>query len=88
MFHIKARFEDTQITAVSPEGHTFQVEIQDISGLPAAVKRKLIELPADQLSMILQFCLHPDGTPTGYEEYYKVLEPIFAEWPQNLRPIP
>ena len=88
MFYIKARFEDTQITASSREGHEYEVEIQDVSGLPATMTRKRLRLPADQLSMILQFCLHPDGMPAGYEEYYKVLEQFFKDWPQNLRPIP
>ncbi len=88
MFYIKARFEDTQIEAWSDHGSTYKVEIMDVSGLPATVKRKQVELNHDQLSMILQFCLHPDGEPAGYEEYYKVLEPVFKDWPRNLRPIP
>lgn len=88
MFHIKARFEDTQIVASSERGYEYITEIQDVSGLPATITRKQIVLPAEQLSMILQFCLHPDGEPVGYEEYYKILEPIFKDWPHNLRPIP
>lgn len=88
MFHIEARFEDTQITAASDSGHTYSCVISDVSDLPAKETSRRVELSARHLSMILQFCLDPDGTPPGFEDYYKELEPIFKGWPQNLRPIP
>ena len=94
MFHIDATFEDLRIIArepvldevdvFEPVGTEYMVKI--IDSLTGNFKE--IILPADHLSMILQFNLNVGGEPKNYEEYYKVLEPIFKGWPKQLRPFP
>ena len=84
MFHIDTTFEDTRIIAKADNGFAYDCEIFD--GLTG--DKKQIQLSADQLSMVLTICLHPDSEPNGYEDMYKVLEPLFKDWPNNLRPIP
>lgn len=84
MFHIDTTFEDTRIIATSFEGHDYNVLIADnLSG-----QTRELKLTAEQLSMILAINLDSNGTPAGYEEYYKQLEPLFVGTPKELRPIP
>lgn len=84
MFHIDATFEDLRITATSEDGTIYNTTFVDnLEGLS-----RTIALPAEQLTMILAFNLHCDGEPEGYEKFYTVLEPIFKDWSNNLRPIP
>jgi hypothetical protein len=84
MFHIDATFEDTRIIATSLEGHDYTVLIADnLSGQTGELK-----LTSKQLSMIFAINLDIDGTPAGYEEFYKQLEPLFEGTPKELRPIP
>lgn len=84
MFHIDTTFEDTRIIATSLEGHDYDVLIADnLSGQAGEFK-----LTATQLSMVLAINLDKDGTPAGYEEFYKQLEPLFSGAPSELRPIP
>lgn len=85
MYNIKVQFEVLQITAWSVNGHIYEAEIMDVSNQPATVKRKQITLSNKELSMILQLNMWPRSAP---ELYNKLLEPLFKEWPQNLRPIP
>lgn len=84
MFTIRATFEDTHITATSAAGHTYTVGVHDA----LTYESRVVELTAQQLSYVLQFNLHPDGEPTGFEQMYQELEPIFKDWPNHLRPIP
>lgn len=84
MFHIDATFEDTRIIATSLEGPEYNVLVSDnLSG-----QTRELKLTAEQLSMILAINLDEDGTPPGYEEFYRQLEPLFKGIPKELRPIP
>ena len=85
MFEVSTVFEDSRINAWSETGHTYQFNTKD--NLTGEVS-PTIELSALELSYVLQFNLHPDGTPEGYEKMYEVLEPKFADWSNNVRPIP
>lgn len=84
MFLIDTTFEDTRIQARSEDGASYDTTIMD--NQTGAFRN--VQLTPEQLSMVLQFNLHSDGEPTDFEEFYKELEPIFAGWPNNLRPIP
>ena len=84
MFHINTTFENTHIIATSIEGHDYNVLIANsLNGQTEELK-----LTATQLSMVLAINLDKDGTPTGYEEFYRQLEPLFKDVPPSLRPIP
>tara|TARA_R110000868_G_scaffold41139_3_gene141000 strand:+ start:544 stop:801 length:258 start_codon:yes stop_codon:yes gene_type:complete len=85
MFHIDATFEDCRINATSNEGKNYQVTVTD--GFTGASKT-IESMPALHLSYILQFGLHNDGEPEGFEAMYPLLEPYFVGWPNTLRPIP
>ena len=84
MFHIDATFEDCNINASSPNGFNYDCNVRD----KYTGESRQVSLSAAELSMVLQFCLHPDGEPDGFQEFYKVLEPKFEGWPVSLRPIP
>lgn len=85
MFTISAQFEDLRIHATSDHGHSYTVQIEDAHSGEIA---DTITLSAQQLSYVFQFHFDPDGTPEGFEKMYEELEPIFKDWPINLRPIP
>jgi len=85
MFNIEARFEDCKINAYSDEGHTYKVQVEDTHTGEISPTETLTAL---QVSYILQFCLHPDGEPEGYQKMYESLEPIYKDYPVNLRPMP
>lgn len=84
MFLIDTTFEDTRIQARSEDGASYDTIIMDNQ---TGVFRS-VQLTPEQLSMVIQFNLEPTGCPAGCDEFYKELEPIFAGWPNNLRPIP
>lgn len=84
MFIIDATFEDLRIHAQSETGHTYHCQFSDNHGEIA----ETVTLTVLQVSYVLQFCLHPDGEPDGFEQMYESLEPIFKDWPNHLRPIP
>lgn len=84
MFLIDTTFEDIRIQARSEDGASYDTIIMDNQ---TGVFRS-VQLTPEQLSMVIQFNLDSNGEPTGFEEFYKELEPIFAGWPNNLRPIP
>jgi hypothetical protein len=84
MFLLDTTFEDTRILARSQDGHLYDTTVMDSQ--TGAFRN--VQLTAEQLSMVLQFNLDNNGAPAGCDEFYKELEPIFAGWPQNLRPIP
>lgn len=85
MFIIDATFEDTRIHAQSETGHEYSCQFSDnLTGEIADT----VTLTAQQLSYVMQFNLHPDGEPLGFEKMYEELEPIFKDWPTHLRPIP
>lgn len=85
MFKVSAVFEDSRINAWSEDGHKYQFNSED--SLTGKIS-DTIELSALELSYVMQFNLHPDGTPEGYEKMYEVLEPKFAGWSNCVRPIP
>lgn len=84
MFHIDATFEDTRIIARSDDGNTYQVLLSDAD----TGEIHEMTLTQEQLAMVMAFNLSNDGTPQGYEEYYKVLEPLLVNCPPECRPIP
>ena len=68
---IDATFEDTRIAA-SPDGQGYSTTITDnVTG----ESRTLLFTPTELLA-ILAINLDPDCTPKGYEDMYKVLEPL------------
>ena len=88
MFIIDATFEDCRIQAKALDdgrvGTNWNVTISDnFSG-----KSYIKELTPVQLAMVLAINLDSNGTPDGYEKMYEVLGPIFADVPNELRPIP
>lgn len=85
MFRIDATFEDCCIHAMSPDGKEFKLQVSDNHTGEIADD---ITITAEQLSYIVQFNLHPDGEPAGFEKIYESLEPLFKDWSVNLRPIP
>lgn len=85
MFQIDATFEDIRIHASSETGHDYRCQFSD--NFSGEISED-VTLTALQLSYVLQLNLDPDGTPEGFEKMYESLEPIFKDWPNNLRPIP
>ena len=85
MFHIDCTFEDCRIIATSKDGITYDGTVYDNA---SGESRSLPTVASDVVQRILAFNLHPDGEPEGFKESYKILEPLFADWPNNLRPIP
>jgi len=84
MFHVDCTFEDTRIIASSNDGKIYETTISDkLDG-----DFRSITLTAKQLGMIFAFNMDNDGEPEGFEQMYKELEPLFTDWPYNLRPIP
>ena len=86
MFYIVATFEDLQIQAkLDPfTCDNYSVSFHDAeSGC-----QKNLDMTPLQLSYVLAINLDLNGTPTGYEDMYKVLEPLFKDWPPEFRPIP
>lgn len=88
MFNIDATFEDCRIQAQAQNegrvGTDWQATITDNH----TGKSKVTVLTPAQLSMVLAFNLDPNGEPDGFEAFYLELEPIFKDWPIELRPIP
>jgi len=84
MFIIIGEFEDMAFNAKSGDGKTWTVSFTDVFTKQARVE----ELTALQLSYVVQFNLHEDGEPEGFEKMYEALEPIFKSWPTHMRPIP
>jgi hypothetical protein len=85
MFLITAIFEDLQFSARSNSGiGKYHCIISDAY----TGETKTIELEPKHIQMILAFNLDKNGEPEGFKQYYAELEPIFKDWPNNLRPIP
>ena len=84
-FQIIAKFEDTLINASSHDGKTYRLHVSDVLTHDYS---PTIEITAQQLDYIMRLNLDNDGTPEGYEQMYEVLEPLFKNWPNLLRPIP
>jgi len=88
MFIIDATFEDMRIQATALDegrvGTDWQVTFTDNHKGGS----KIEVLTPEQLTMVLAFNLHPEGEPEGFKQMYEVLEPIFKDYPINLRPIP
>lgn len=84
MFHIDTTFEDVRIIAHSASGHEYQVVLV---GRVSGQMHEMV-LSAAQVSMVMQFNLHPDGEPEGFERFYEVLEPLLGDCPAACRPIP
>lgn len=85
MFDIVAQFEDCRIKAWSTEGKDYQFKVEDTMTDEIS---DTISITALQLSYIMQMNLDNDGMPESYEKMYESLEPLFKDWPNNLRPIP
>jgi hypothetical protein len=84
MFHVDLTFEDQRIILASDDGAVYRGIIADsLSG--RAMSTVLTSL---QLSYIFAINMDKDGTPQGHEAMYEVLEPLFVNSPQELRPIP
>lgn len=88
MFHIDATFEDIRVIAdgipLSTSGINYDCSFMDhVTGATREIR-----LTDKQLSMIIQINLDNNGEPVGYEAMYEELEPIFKDWPNELRPIP
>jgi len=85
MFLIDATFEDCRIHAESETGSHYKVRIKDnMTGKQSPVE----VLTALQLQCIMAFNLDMNGMPEGYEKMYVSLEPIYKDYPIELRPIP
>lgn len=85
MFSIQAQFEDCKLHAESNDGKEYQLQVED--SFEGEISETLT-ITALQLSYILQFYLDNYGEPEGFEKMYESLEPLFKDWPVNLRPIP
>jgi len=84
MFHIDMTFEDMRIVANSDHGFTYDTKFHDnLTG-----ESRSINLSAEQLSFVMQINLHLDGERDGCDKMYDELEPLFKDFPNNLRPIP
>lgn len=84
MFFVDAVFEDTHFHALSNDGKQYVCRFHDNQ----TDELKDVTLTAEQLSFIMQINLDNDGEPAGFEKMYESLEPVFKDWPNNLRPIP
>lgn len=85
MFNIDATFEDCRIQAGSDDGKSWKMAVIDQHKGDVS---PVITVTPQQLDYILRMNLDADGMPEGYEQMYEVLEPLFKDWPTNLRPIP
>lgn len=84
MFHVDLTFEDCRILATSTDGKSYEATFTDsLSG-----DFRNLTITAKQLGMIFAFNMDNDGQPEGFEKFYEELEPIFAGWPNTVRPIP
>lgn len=84
MFNVDMTFEDTRIMATSEDGREYNVVVHDnFTG-----ESKSVKLSSKQLGMVFAFNMDANGEPEGFEKMYEELEPIFAGFPNHLRPIP
>lgn len=83
MFKIDAEFEIQHIKAESKDG----IEWQVIFGFDGQMSPP-ITMTHEQLIIILQFNLHPDGEPLHHEMLRVLVEPLFDGMPRELWPIP
>lgn len=84
MFHVDLTFEDCRIVASSSNGKKYLTTVTDnFTG-----EQKAVQLTSKQLAMVFAINMDCNGEPEGFEGYYAELEPVFAGWPNNLRPIP
>lgn len=85
MFHLDITIEDTRMIANNPDGmQNYKTLFTD--GLTG--EQKEVELTATQLAYTIAIILDKAGTPPNMDEMYKELEPIYKDFPPELRPIP
>lgn len=84
MFNISIILEDLKFRADSPDGLSWMCSVHD---LPTN-ESKTFTLTGEQVSASIALMTHPEGTSLDAVEAYKILEPIYANWPRHLRPIP
>jgi len=78
-------FNDCRIIASSIDGVMYHATfIDNLSGQTKTIPN----LVSAHLGMIVAINLDMDGEPEGYKQFYQELEPLFVDWPNELRPIP
>ena len=85
MFHIDITCEDIRFLADTKNyGNLWEVTITDtLTG-----SNKKIALTGSEVSATIALMVHPEGSCVDSVEAYKMLEPIYKDWPRELRPIP